>query len=184
MDELWQLYDEQGVALSGKGETKDEVFSKGLLHGAAHVWIWRLRDDVTEVLLQKRAPNKRTWPNRYDISAAGHIDLDEAPLDAAQREAKEEINLDAPRDDLQLFGVHRAHLKTENGAIENEFQWLYSLKLAGDTTFSLQATEVELLVWVSIDQFKAECRSDQCVPHTGLYYDTVAAAIEYAANPT
>ena len=184
MDELWQLYSEQGVALGGKGETKAEVSSKGLLHGAAHVWIWRLEDGITEVLLQKRAPNKRTWPNRYDVSAAGHINLDEAPIDAAQREAKEEINLDIPRDDLKLFGVHRAHLKTENGAIENEFQWLYSLKLAGGTSFSLRATEVESLVWLPIKQFKAECRNAQYVPHTGLYYDTVIAAIEYAANAT
>jgi len=179
---MGQLYDEQGTTLSGKGETKDEVFSKGLLHGAAHVWIWRLKDGTTEVMLQKRALNKRTWPNRYDISAAGHIDLDETPLDAALREAKEEISLNFARDDLRLFGVHRAHLKTENGVVENEFQWLYSLELAGDTNFSLQAAEVESLVWLPIDQFKAECVSDQYVPHTSLYYDTVIAAIEYDTN--
>ena len=117
LDELWQLYDEQGVALEDKGSAKDEVFSKGLLHGAAHVWIWRIKDGIPEVLLQKRAPNKRTWPNRYDISAAGHIDLGETPLDTALREANEEIGLNVTPDKLKHFGVHRAHLETENNQL-------------------------------------------------------------------
>jgi len=182
MDELWQLYDEQGQALEGKGGKKDEVFSKGILHGASHVWIWRKNNGTLEILLQKRAADKRTWPNRYDISAAGHIDLDETPLDAAMREAKEEINLDITSHELKLFSVHRAYLKAENGAIENEFQWLYSLELAGDTDFTLQDSEVESLAWVSVDQFKAECTSEQYVPHSKLYYSSVASAIESAAQ--
>ncbi|HSD56519.1 MAG TPA: NUDIX domain-containing protein [Candidatus Saccharimonadales bacterium] len=182
MDELWQLYDEQGQALKGKGAKKDDVFSKGILHAASHVWIWRNNNGVLEVLLQKRAAGKRTWPNRYDISAAGHIGLGETPLGAALREAKEEIDLTISSQDLKLFGVHRAHLLTENGAIENEFQWLYHLELVSSTDFSLQATEVESLIWVSMSQFKAEYESDRYVPHAKLYYATVASAIESAVQ--
>ncbi|HSX07106.1 MAG TPA: NUDIX domain-containing protein [Candidatus Saccharimonadia bacterium] len=182
MDELWQLYDEQGQALNNKGARKDEVFSNGLLHAASHVWIWREADGIVKILLQKRAASKQTWPNCYDISAAGHIDLGETPLDAALREAKEEIALDIAPRELRLFGVHRAHLTAENGAIENEFQHLYSLELTSNTNFTLQDSEVESLVWMSMDQFKAECTSDQYVPHTKIYYDTVIAAIESAAQ--
>lgn len=181
MEELCQLYDEQGQALEGKGGSKNDIFSKGLLHGASHVWIWRKRNGVLEILLQKRAADKRTWPNRYDISAAGHIDLGETSLQAALREAKEEINLDIAAQELKLFSVHRAHMTAENGAIENEFQWLYHLELTGDIDFSLQASEVESLVWTPIEQFKAECTGDQYVPHAKLYYDTVIAAIGSAA---
>ncbi len=177
MDELWQLYDELGQALSGKGAKKDDVFSKGLLHGASHVWIWRKKDGRREVLLQQRASDKRTWPNRFDISAAGHIDLGEKPLDAAIREAAEEIGLDIVGDELKLFCVHRAYLKAENGAIENEFQWLYSLELTDKADFILQASEVKSLAWVSLEQFNAENKGEQYVPHGELYYDTVASAI-------
>lgn len=180
MDELWQLYDEQGQALKAKGARKDDIYSKGLLHAASHVWIWRRNDASLDILLQKRATDKQTWPNRYDISAAGHIDLGETPLEAALREAKEEINLNILSDKLKLFGVHRAYLMTDNGAIENEFQWLYSLELTSDTDFSLQASEVESSMWVSIDQFKDEYMSDQYVPHAKLYYNTVITAIESA----
>lgn len=181
MDELWQLYDEQGVVLKNKGCTKEEAFSQGLLHGAAHVWIWRVKNGDVEVLLQKRAPTKRTWPNRYDISAAGHINLGETPLEAGLREAMEEINLAIAKDRLKLFGVHRAHLVAENGAIENEFQWLYSLELIDHTNFHLRASEVEALEWISLRRFGDECTSDRYVPHTQLYYDTVIAAISRAA---
>lgn len=130
MKEQWQLYDEQGRALEGQGANKEAVFNDGILHGASHVWIWR-RDSSgeIEILLQRRAANKRTWPGRYDISAAGHIDLGETPLIAALREAKEEINLDIDSNDLKLFGVHRAYMQAENGAIENEFQWLTAWRL-------------------------------------------------------
>lgn len=180
MDELWQLYDEQGQALKGKGAKKDDVFSKGLLHGAAHVWIWRNKDGQTEVLLQQRASNKRTWPKHFDISAAGHIDLGEVPLDAAIRETVEEIGLDINKDELKLFCVHRTYLKAENGAIENEFQWLYSLELTKEADFSLQSSEVESLSWVSLEQFKVENTGNKYVPHGELYYNTLVSAIESA----
>lgn len=180
MDELWQLYDEQGRVLNGEGAKKDEVFNKGLLHGASHVWIWRNKGGQREVLLQQRASNKRTWPNLYDISAAGHIDLGEKPLDAAIRETVEEIGLDTIADELKLFCVHRTYLKAENGAIENEFQWLYSLGLNDETNFTLQSSEVKSLKWVSLEQFKVENKGEQYVPHGELYYDTVVSAIESA----
>ncbi len=182
MDELWQLYDEQGQALVGEGAKKDEVFNKGLLHGASHVWIWRNKDGHQEVLLQQRASDKRTWPNRFDISAAGHIDLGEKPLDAAIRETVEEIGLDAVDDELKLFCVHRTYLKAENGAIENEFQWLYSLELTDEADFTLQSSEVQSLSWLPLDQFKVENKGKQYVPHGELYYDTVTSAIESATR--
>lgn len=180
MDELWQLYDEQGQVISGKGATKDDVFNEGLLHGASHVWIWRRKDGQREVLLQQRASDKRTWPNLFDISAAGHIDLGEEPLDAGIRETVEEIGLKTIGSELKLFCVHRAYLKAENGAIENEFQWLYSLELTGEADFTLQSSELKSLTWVPLEQFKAENKGEQYVPHGELYYDTVASAIESA----
>lgn len=182
MDELWQLYNEQGIALAGKGNTKDTVFSQGLLHGAAHVWIWRRKNSTPEIMLQKRAASKRTWPGLYDISAAGHIDLGEEPLATALREAKEEINLDIAQNELRLFGIHRAYLAAGDNAIENEFQWLYSLELASEASFNLQASEVDSLMWIPTRQLEAECMNGQFVPHTKLYYDTVVDAIELAAN--
>lgn len=177
MDEQWQLYNEQGRPLAGKGAIKSEVFSKGLLHAASHLWIWRGHDDKVEILVQKRADGKLTWPGRYDISAAGHIDLGEDPITAALREAKEEINLGITEQQLRHVGVHRAYMLTTN-AIENEFQYLYTLQLDEDATFTPQQSEVHSVVWIPLSQFKSYCNTDQYVPHGEIYYSMVISAIQ------
>lgn len=179
MEELCQLYSEQALPLKDKGGTKTDIFSKGLLHGASHVWIWRDNENGPEILVQKRASTKKTWSNKYDISAAGHIDLGEEPLDAALRETKEEINLDIELSMLKLISVHRAHLTAENGSIENEFQWLYTLKLSNDASFELQTEEVASLKWLSLDEFKAAYSTQEFVPHSEVYYQSVIRAIEF-----
>jgi isopentenyl-diphosphate delta-isomerase len=184
--ERWQLYDKHGRAIPGKGASKEEIFSKGLLHGAAHVWIWRLRDGMAEILLQRRASSKRTWPDAYDISAAGHIDLNEQPFDAALRETKEEISLDINPDDLKLITVHLANITAPSGDIEHEFQWLFLLKLPGDTRFDLEKSEVSSLVWKPLDKFRAEVETtpELFVPHGNIYYRTVTSAIEQSLAGT
>lgn len=180
--ELWQLYDEQGRPLAGRGASKDEVFKQGLLHGASHVWIWRCGGGQPEVLLQKRASDKRTWPDCYDISAAGHIDLGEKPIVAAIRETIEEIGLTVLEEDLQLISVHRAHLSAGDDAIENEFQWLYLLELPGDSHLSLQKSEVASVEWKTLHDLNKELKNGGTgyVPHGTLYYNTVCSAIDAA----
>lgn len=182
MKELWQLYNEDGAALDGQGATKDEVFGKGLLHGAAHVWIWRNNKGATEVLLQKRGATKRTWPNKLDISAAGHIDLGETPLEAAVRETSEEIGLVIKPSDLTFVTTHRAHLNAGDDNIENEFQWLYIFQLPLQTDFTLADGEVDSVIWVSLDAFETECNSDRYVPHGAAYYKTVVTALKNIAT--
>jgi len=186
MPELYQLYDDLGQPIKGHGASKDEVLTKGLLHAASHIWMWRKNNDTVELLLQKRGSGMRTWPNRYDISAAGHISLDETPTVAALREVQEEIGLPLKESDLRLINVHRAYLRAENGAIENEFQWLYWVQLFDEPKFVLQQLEVGELIWKSLADFKQEVHGHDAelyVPHGNLYFDTVIAAIEESDLP-
>lgn len=181
---LWQLFDEQGRPITGQGAAKKEVFTKGLLHAASHVWIWHRTATGAEVLLQKRAADKMTWPGRYDISAAGHIDLGEDPLTAAVREAEEEINLKISADKLHSIGVHRAHLLAGEHAIENEFQFLYTLELPDETDFTLREAEVASVEWQSLEDFAngIKDQKDRYVPHSYIYYATIITAIGRAAQ--
>lgn len=183
-DDLWQLYDEQGRPLAGKGDVKHVVFTKGLLHGAAHVWIWRRGSSEPEVLLQKRAATKRTWPNCYDISAAGHIDLDETPLIAAIRETNEEIGLDITETQLHHIGVKRVHMIAPTGELENEFQWLYLLEAPDQTSLTLRQLEVASVAWKPLSVFRQETTGEAqgYVTHGERYYSLVADEIERAAN--
>ena len=177
MEELWQLYGEDAQPLTNLGATKNDALSRALLHGASHVWMWRIRDGIIEVLLQKRASNKRTWPNKLDISAAGHIDLGETPLEVAIRETKEEIGIDVQGNDLKQFALHKTYLVAEDGSIENEFQWLYSIKIDGHQDFTLQESEVDSLRWVSLDEIQKNYKNDEYVPHGDEYYGKVLEAI-------
>lgn len=181
--EQWQLFSEQGNPIIGQGAEKNDIFEKGLLHGAAHVWIWRKNHGVVEILLQKRSSTKRTWPNLYDISAAGHIDFDEQPLSAALRETKEEIGINIDVSELSLFSVQRVHLIAPDGSIENEFQWLYITQLIENQTFNLQKIEVDSLEWIPLATFHSQLinKPNKYVPHGKIYYETVLLAITLAS---
>ena len=55
-----------------------------------------------ELLLQKRSIWKDRNPGRWDSSAAGHLDSGEGYLEAARRELREELGVEAPG--LELIG--------------------------------------------------------------------------------
>lgn len=48
-----------------------------------------------KLYLQKRGPHKSLYPNRYDLSATGHVQAGESRLEAAARELREELGLRA-----------------------------------------------------------------------------------------
>lgn len=185
--ELWQLYNEQGQPIAEAGATKEDVLGKGLLHGASHVWIWRVKEGQTQILLQKRAGDKRTWPNYYDISAAGHIDLGETPLIAAIREAKEEISLGINPEDLKLAGSRHGCVEVpDSELIENEFCFIYTLRLDNETDFSLNDGEVDSLIWKDLDIMKNEIQNnsgkEKYVPHGDTYFSILFDAIVKATK--
>ena len=102
--ELIDVLDEFGNP-TGEVETKDEIYRKGLWHRSTHIWI---ENDNKELLVQKRNPNKKTFPNLWAISVAGHVDSGETSRIAAIRELKEEVNLDVNEDELEyLFTIKR-----------------------------------------------------------------------------
>lgn len=65
-----------------------------------------------DVLLMKRAPHKRIFPNRYN-GVGGHIERDEDPLTSARREILEETGLVVR--DLQLRAVYNVDAGAETG---------------------------------------------------------------------
>ena len=182
MAELWQLYIEQGRPLAGQGARRDEVGRKGLLHAAAHVWLWRRRHGDVELLLQKRAAGILTWPGRLDISAAGHVDLGEEPLRTAVRETREELGLSLAAEDLRLIGVTRARARVDDSKlIENEFQWVYLAK-APDDALHLEADETAAVTWKRLAQLQAELADPalrvRYVPHGPIYFAMLFDALE------
>lgn len=185
MQEVWQLYGEDGQPLAGQGTSKDEAYTKGRLHGATQIWIWRQTDGGIEVLVQKRAAGKRTWPNFYDISAGGHINLGETPEAAGKREAQEELGLDIQTTALESIGRYRVHVPVgDTGDIENEFQYMYLLQVAPNTSFALQPSELASVEWKALTIFIDEVQRhpDLYVPHGSEYFGIVIKALQSKAK--
>ena len=67
-----------------------------------------------DVLLMKRAPTRRIFPNRYN-GVGGHIERDEDPLSAARREILEETGLTVQN--LRLCGIHNIDAGQATGII-------------------------------------------------------------------
>lgn len=102
--ELLDVLDENGNP-TGLVEDRTEIYRKGLWHRSSHIWII---NDNNELLVQKRNPEKKTFPNLWAISVAGHVDAGEDSLSTAIRELKEEVNLDINPNELEyLFTVKR-----------------------------------------------------------------------------
>ncbi len=80
---------------------KSEAHREGLWHRAAHIWAYNSKG---EILLQLRAKNKRTFPDKWDLSVAGHISASEEPIDSALREIEEEVGLCAKKEDGIRWG--------------------------------------------------------------------------------
>lgn len=68
----------------------------------------------SDVLLMKRAPHKRVFPNRYN-GVGGHIERDEDPLASAKREILEETGLIV--DNLQLCAVYNIDAGEATGIV-------------------------------------------------------------------
>lgn len=104
---------------AGRTKRKDEAHRDGDLHLSAHLWL-ATRDG--RVLLQRRASVKENWPDLWDISVAGHVSAGERAIDAAIREAQEELGLTVRAEELTYLGRLRYHAVLNGGAyIENEF---------------------------------------------------------------
>ena len=183
--ELWQAYHANGEPDTAEGLTI-EAGRKGVLHGASHVWLYRRTEFGVEVLMQRRSNSVPTWPGYLDISAAGHIDYGETPLEAAIREAGEEINALARREDFRFAFVNRLDKLAfpEVGITENEIQWVYTVCEDDlQSEMRVDREEVDDIVWLPLAELRSlvsgSSQSDTLVvPHGQAYFEMLFASLE------
>lgn len=89
-DEIFPLVDEDGNVIGQATRCKCHDGSM-LLHPVIHLHIFNTKG---ELFLQKRSKTKDIQPDKWDSSVGGHIDLGETALEAACREAKEELGIE------------------------------------------------------------------------------------------
>jgi isopentenyl-diphosphate delta-isomerase type 1 len=167
MSELIDVLSRDGVPIALK--EKRQVHRDGDWHRAAHVWIV----DGANVLLQRRAAVKESWPDFWDISVAGHVSAGERPIEAAVRETREELGLVVDPVALRHLGTLRYHYALREDFIENELHDVYLLRQAVDVqSLTLDPLEVAEVRWVRHEQLGRY----KLVPHDEEY-DLLARAL-------
>ncbi|WP_438424017.1 NUDIX hydrolase [Aquimarina macrocephali] len=178
IDELIDILDETGE-FTGEVKLKSEAHQLGLYHASVHIWFFT---DLGEIVLQKRADDKDTYPGLWDISVAGHIGTGETPEDSAIREIKEEIGLSVSKDDLKFIGIYVAEKTPKPDLYDNEFHHIYISCLdVSIKTLTLQEEEVSDLILIQVDEFKDilqdPIKRKNYVPHDKAYYTFILKEI-------
>ena len=172
--ELLDIVDENGKPIGETVERKT-AHSEGIRHRTAHVWIVRKSDEGAEVLLQKRAMNKESFPGMFDTSSAGHIQAGDEPLESALREFHEELGIRAQPQELEFAGNFRISYEKEfYGKMfrDNEIAFVYIYSQPVDETkLVLQKEEVETVEWFDLEEAYANCKKRDprfCAPTGGI----------------
>ncbi|KAI4355864.1 hypothetical protein L6164_004595 [Bauhinia variegata] len=134
--------------LTKTGKSKPQ----GDVHRAVHVWIFA--ESTQELLLQRRAHSKDSWPGLWDISSAGH-----SSLTTARRELQQELGISLPKDAFELIFVFLQECVTNDGkSVDNEYNDVYLVTTLDPIpleAFTLQDTEVSAVKYVSYEEYKS-----------------------------
>ncbi len=136
--------------------TRSVVHATGLRHRAVHILLFNRRG---ELLVQKRATTKDTFPGCFDSSASGHLSAGEDYDTAAYREVSEELGISLPEDTiLKCFKIDACN---ETG---QEFVWVYTAQ--SDAAVKPDISEVESVTAMSCAQVEnlLNTQSSTCAP--------------------
>ena len=147
--EYIDIFDENNNP-TGQIKEKGKAHEEGDFHRTAHVWIV---NDKNELLLQKRSANKKSHPNCWDISGAGHIKAGESVIDGAIRELKEELGIQLEEAvNVAKITPDAIPLQFESsGKIKNFFITFYCLK-RNSSDVIYQESEIDKIVWLPLEE--------------------------------
>lgn len=175
MEEFFDVLNEKGI-FTGKVETREICHKEGLWHKAVVVFIINSKG---QVLLQRRSPNKRMWPNTWDVTAGGHVLAGEFGFQAIIREAQEELGIILNKNEMTFLGSSiSTNLKGD--IINNHFNEYYIVnKDLDETTLTLQKEEVSEVKWINkeeiiskiINNYDGITDKEGCWEYLIKYYD-------------
>lgn len=154
---------------AGFTKPRGAVHRDGDYHRAVHVWIYA--ESTQELLLQRRADSKDSWPGLWDISSAGHISAGDSSLNTARRELHEELGVVLPKDAFESIFIFLEESVTNGGTfINNEYCDVYlvtTLEPIPLEAFTLQESEVSAVKYISFEEYRSKLANKdlQYVPY-------------------
>lgn len=138
-----------------------------LVHRSAHILILHPVDGT--VLLQKRGALKDTHPGKWDTSVGGHVSFGQSYVEAALREAEEELCITLKPEDIDFLYTSRYR-----GALESENVATYLCRHAGP--FAPAADEISEVRFWSRDAIEAALGTGAFTPHFEQEYAAFIAS--------
>jgi isopentenyldiphosphate isomerase len=122
-------------------------------------------------------------PSLWDVSVAGHVDAGETAVDAAIREAREELGIALRVDELRHVATLREQwVIEERWYVDNEIQEVYLVRRDVDRgAIVLQESEVDDVALEPFDEFRERvAKRDATMVGHWEEYERVLAEIERA----
>ena len=140
---------------------RSQAHREGLWHRAVHVVVWNRRGDI---LLQKRAASKASFPGFWDTSVGGHVGAGEGYEATALRECGEELGIEIGSSDLSRIGKH---LFDE---MDTDVEWVESYALLHEGPFHPDPGEVDKVDWFTAEAVDALILAGAVTPHFSLQW--------------
>jgi isopentenyldiphosphate isomerase len=170
MPELVDIRDEDG-RLTGETMLRSEAHRSESWHGVALVWVYNSQG---QILLQRRAGHLNTFPEKWDVSVAGHLTASDEPLQTAVRELSEELGLYVKPEDMEKLGEQADTFALVYGKLHREYDFIYAIKQdVNPDDLNLQAAEVLEARWTTVE----ELEKDLVDPIVSQHYSKRSPAI-------
>jgi len=148
--ERWDIYDSERRK-TGRTGVRGEPIAEGDLHLVIHVCIF---NSSGEMLIQRRAPEKKGWGGRWDVSCGGCAVAEDTSQSAAEREVLEELGLAISLDGVRpKLTVNFNHCFDDIYLIEQDVD-ISALRLQREEVAEVKwAAEQEILEMIADGRF-------------------------------
>ena len=98
--EMLDIFDINGNYLGERSRDFCHKDNPGVYHKAVLVWF---KNSDGEILVTKRGMNKKQYPGKWEMAAAGHVDAGEEPIQTCLREVKEELGIELKEEEVDYL---------------------------------------------------------------------------------
>ena len=163
--ELVDKFDNRRQSLNKTTERQVKV--EGEYRQSVHIWI---QNSKGEFLIQKRSPNKNTFPNKWAPTGGG-VEAGEGTFEAALRECKEELGIDIEVDKMEYIL-----------SFKRKFDFMDVWLVKQDVEISnlvLQEEEVIDAKWATIEEIRELMKKEEFTRSIAIYFDMLLDLLEY-----